>query len=319
MKRHHLALIGADDLSGALAHLAIIQKLGDITLFDEDEQKAKAKALDLAQTAAIHAVDINVTGTNNPSVLQSADVVIVAVSWHRDHATNQAQLVERNTPAINSVADLIAEHCCNAFIINLTNPVDSMTHLLQSHSKLAAHKIVGMGCTLDMARLQYLLAREFDVSVKQVQPYIIGAHGHTIVLLTNMTYVAGISLDQLVEEGRIGQERLDELIERTQQGANEIIYQDSSPLYAPAGVVLEIAESYLYDRRMIIPCSTQLNPGMYNIDTQLFMGVPCRITGQGVKTLEIDLTDTQKTSFQQAIDAVKKMNLETDHYRTPLF
>lgn len=311
MVRKKIALIGAGNIGGTLAHLALVKKLGDVVLFDVAEGMPQGKALDLCQCGPIEGFDNQVVGTNDYQDLAGADVVIVTAGVPRKPGMSRDDLLEINAKVMKSVGAGIAEHCPDAFIICVTNPLDIMVNLLQQFSGVSDQKIVGMAGVLDSARFRTFLAWEFKVSVEQVQAYVLGGHGDTMVPLTQMSNIAGVSLVDLVRQGKITQSRLDEIINRTRNGGGEIVslLKTGSAFYAPATAAISMAESYLYDQKRILPCAAKLKPGQYQIDTPLFVGVPVKIGAKGVEEIiEVELNQAEQANLALSIKAVQELN-----------
>lgn len=307
MPRAKIALIGAGNIGGTLAHLALLKQLGDVVLFDIAEGIPQGKALDLAQSAAIEGVDVNLIGTNDYQMIADADVVIVTAGVPRKPGMSRDDLLSINTKVMKSVGDAIKTHCPKAFVICITNPLDVMVKVLQDASQVPDNMIVGMAGVLDSARFTHFLAQEFQVSVDQVQAYVLGGHGDAMVPLTGLSSIAGISLDDLVKQGEITQTRLDEIVTRTRQGGGEIVglLKTGSAFYAPASAAMSMAESYLLDKKRILPCAAKLKVGQYGVKQSLFVGVPTKIGANGVEgVLELQLTAAEQENLQTSINAV---------------
>ena len=314
MARKKIALIGAGNIGGTLAHLALLKNLGDVVLFDIAEGIPQGKALDLAQTCPIEGTDASISGTNDYRDIQGADVVIVTAGVPRKPGMSRDDLLGINAKVMKAVGEGIRQNCPDAFVICITNPLDIMVRMLQHYSGLASHKIVGMAGVLDSARFRTFLAWEFQVSVHQVAAYVMGGHGDTMVPLTGMSNIAGVSLDRLVEEGKIAAQRLEAIVDRTRKGGGEIVglLKTGSAFYAPASAGIQMAESYLFDKGMILPCAAKVKKGMYGLDEDLFVGVPSKITANGVAPLEVKITAKERAHLQVSIDAVKALNAAAD-------
>ncbi|WP_116963143.1 malate dehydrogenase [Fastidiosibacter lacustris] len=314
MARKKIALIGAGNIGGTLAHLALIKNLGDVVLFDIAEGVPQGKALDLAQTCPVEGIDATIIGTNNYVDIKGADVVIVTAGVPRKPGMSRDDLLGINAKVMKAVGEGIKNNCPQAFVICITNPLDIMVRMLQHYSGIADHKIVGMAGVLDSARFRTFLAWEFNVSLHQVQAYVMGGHGDTMVPLTGMSNIAGVSLEKLVQEGKITAKRLEEIVDRTRKGGGEIVglLKTGSAYYAPAASGIQMAESYLHDKGMILPCATKLKKGMYGLDEELFVGVPTKITAKGVQALEVEITTKERAQLQLSIDAVKELNGAAD-------
>ncbi len=315
MARKKIALIGAGNIGGTLAHLALLKQLGDVVLFDIAEGVPQGKALDLAQCAPVEGFDATVTGTNDYQDIKNADVVIVTAGVPRKPGMSRDDLLSINAKVMKSVGEGIKQYCPNAFVICITNPLDIMVRLLQDFSGLADNKIVGMAGVLDSSRFRTFLSWEFGVSVNQVQAYVMGGHGDSMVPLTGMSNIAGESLDRLVERGAITQARLDEIVNRTRKGGGEIVglLKTGSAFYAPATSAIQMTEAYLKDKHAILPCAAKLKIGQYGVDEPLFVGVPAKIGANGVEeVVEVKLTDAEMANLSLSISAVKELNIAAD-------
>ncbi len=314
MARKKIALIGAGNIGGTLAHLALLKNLGDVVLFDIAEGIPQGKALDLAQTAPVEGFDASVIGSNDYKDIKDADVVIVTAGVARKPGMSRDDLLGINSKVMKSVGEGIKNNCPNAFVICITNPLDVMVGLLQKYSGLSDKKIVGMAGVLDSSRFRTFLAWEFETSVQQVQAYVMGGHGDTMVPLTGMSNIAGVSLDKLVEDGAITRERLDEVVGRTRKGGGEIVglLKTGSAFYAPATSAIQMAESYLLDKSMVLPCAARIEAGLYGNDQALFVGVPAKINAQGVHPIKVELTKSEQDNLEVSIAAVKELNAAVD-------
>jgi len=315
MARKKIALIGAGNIGGTLAHLALLKQLGDVVLFDIAEGVPQGKALDLAQCAPVEGFDAHVVGTNDYKDIKGADVVIVTAGVPRKPGMNRDDLLSINAKVMKAVGEGIKNNCPDAFVICITNPLDIMVRLLQDFSGVPDHKIAGMAGVLDSSRFRTFLAWEFGVSVNQVQAYVLGGHGDTMVPLTGMSNIAGESLDALVAKGVITQARLDEIVTRTRKGGGEIVglLKTGSAFYAPATSAISMAESYLLDKKRILPCAAKLTNGQYGVDESLFVGVPAKIGAKGIEqVIEVALSDAERNNLAVSIDAVKDLNKAAD-------
>ena len=297
MQRKKIALIGAGNIGGTLAHLCLLKGLGDVVLFDIADGLPQGKALDLSQCGPISAFDFNVTGTNDYKDIEGADVVIVTAGVARKPGMSRDDLLGINNKVMTSVGEGIKQNCPNAFVICITNPIDVMVGQLQKASGIADNMIIGMAGVLDSARFRTFLAQELNVSVDQVQAFVVGGHGDSMVPLTGMSNVAGITLEALVEQGKISRERLDQIVERTQKGGGEIVahLKTGSAYYTPATAAVAMAEAYLYDKLNIYPCAVKVSDGKYGINEPLFVGLPTKIGGKGVaEIIEVPLTENER-------------------------
>lgn len=311
MARKKIALIGAGNIGGTLALLSLYKNLGDIVLFDITEGVPQGKALDLLQCGPIEGFDSAIQGTNDYKDITGSDVVIVTAGVPRKPGMSRDDLLAINSKVMKTVGAGIRAYCPNAFVICITNPLDVMVQVLQEASNIPDHKIVGMAGVLDSARFRTFLAQEFNVSVDQVQAYVLGGHGDTMVPLTGLSNIAGISLDQLVEQGKISKERLNEIVSRTRNGGGEIValLKTGSAFYAPAASAIYMAESYLFDKKRIVPCAAKLKAGQYGIKEPMFVGVPAKIGAKGVEgIIEVSLTAEEKANLDVSVKAVQELN-----------
>lgn len=310
MKRKKIALIGAGNIGGTLAHLILMKRLGDVVLYDIAEGIPQGKALDLLQSCPIENSDANVIGTNDYKDIQGADVVIVTAGIPRKPGMSRDDLLSINAKVMKQVGVGIKQYCPNAFIICVTNPLDVMVKVLQDACGVPDSMIVGMAGVLDSARFRTFLAHAFQVSVEQVQAYVLGGHGDTMVPLTGMSNIAGTTLNDLVKQGSITQEKLDEIVKRTRNGGGEIValLKTGSAFYAPASAAISMASSYLLDKKCILPCAAKLKVGQYGVTRPLFVGVPAKIGGKGVEQIfEVPLTDEEKKTLLLSIQAVTEL------------
>ncbi|MCC3861666.1 malate dehydrogenase [Pseudemcibacter aquimaris] len=306
MARKKIALIGGGQIGGTLAHLAGLKGLGDVVIFDIAEGLPEGKALDLAQSSPVEGFDARMSGTQDYADIAGADVVIVTAGVPRKPGMSRDDLLEINCKVMKSVGEGIRDHAPNAFVICITNPLDVMVWALQKYSGLPANKVVGMAGVLDSARFRLFLAEEFNVSVEDVNAFVLGGHGDTMVPLARYSTVAGIPIPDLVEMGWTTQEKLDQIIQRTRDGGAEIVglLKTGSAFYAPATSAIAMAESYLGDKRRLLPCAVELN-GEYG-ESDMYVGVPCIIGENGVeKIVEVKFTDEEKAGFDHSVDAVK--------------
>ncbi len=315
MARKKIALIGAGNIGGTLAHLALLKGLGDVVLFDIIEGLPQGKALDLAQSGPVEGFDASITGTNDYADLKDADVVINTAGVPRKPGMSRDDLLGINAKITRQVGEGIKANCPNAFVICITNPLDVMVGVLQKTAGIPGNKVVGMAGVLDSARFRTFLAWEFGVSVKQVNAYVLGGHGDSMVPLTGMSNIAGETLDTMVEQGKISAERLEEIVQRTRSGGGEIVglLKTGSAFYTPAAAAIEMAEAYLADKKSILPCAAYVEKGEYGIDQPLYVGVPVKIGAGGVEeVVEIPLTEKERRDLQISIDAVIELNAAVD-------
>tara|TARA_B100001758_G_C18346324_1_gene577242 strand:+ start:103 stop:1056 length:954 start_codon:yes stop_codon:yes gene_type:complete len=309
MKRNKIALIGSGNIGGTLAHLVALKELGDIILFDIAEGIPQGKALDLQQSGPIESFDGKISGTNQYQDLQESDVVIVTAGVPRKPGMSRDDLVEINTKVMKQVGQGIKENCPNAFVICITNPLDAMVGVLQRASNLPTNMVVGMAGVLDSARFRTFLAEEFNVSLSDVTAFVLGGHGDTMVPLVRYSAVAGIPVPDLVKMGWSTQEKIDQIVQRTRDGGAEIVglLKTGSAFYAPAESAIQMAESFLKDKKKLLPCAAFVKEA-YGLDG-LYLGVPVIIGKNGVeKIVEINFTDNEKKMFNHSVDSVKKLN-----------
>ncbi len=308
MGRHKIGLIGAGQIGGTLAHLAGLKGLGDIVLFDIAEGTPQGKALDLAEAGALYGFHGRLAGGNDYAVIAGADVVIVTAGVPRKPGMSRDDLLDINLKVIEAVGKGIKQHAPDAFVICITNPLDAMVWALQRATDLPPNKVVGMAGILDSARFSYFLAEEFNVSVEDVGTFVLGGHGDDMVPMLRYSTVAGIPLPDLVKMGWTTQERLDAIIDRTRKGGGEIVnlLKTGSAFYAPAASAIAMAESYLYDKRRVLPCAAQLN-GEYGVKG-IYAGVPVILGANGVeKIIEIALEPEEKRMFDKSVASVQAL------------
>ena len=308
MARNKIALVGGGNIGGTLAHLAALKDLGDIVIFDIVEGLPQGKALDLAQSGPIEGFNATMTGANDYAALDGADVVIVTAGVARKPGMSRDDLLAINTKVMGSVGEGIKSHCPDAFIICITNPLDAMVWALQKLTGLPTNMVVGMAGVLDSARFQHFLAVEFNVSVEDVTAFVLGGHGDTMVPSLRYSTVAGIPLPDLVEMGWTTAERLDEIVQRTRNGGAEIIglLKTGSAYYAPASAAICMAESYLKDKKRVLPCAAHLD-GEYGVD-DLYVGVPAVIGAGGVERIvEVKLDESEAEMFAKSVAAVREL------------
>ncbi len=308
MARNKIALVGAGNIGGTLALLAGLKELGDIVLFDIQEGIPQGKALDIAQASPVEGFNADVSGANDYSALKDSDVVIVTAGVARKPGMSRDDLVGINTKVMTQVGAGIKENCPNAFVICITNPLDAMVGVLQEASGLPKEKVVGMAGVLDSARFRYFLAEEFNVSVEDVTAFVLGGHGDTMVPLVRYSTVAGIPVPDLIAMGWSTEAKIDEIVQRTRDGGAEIVglLKTGSAFYAPASSAIEMAESYLKDKKRVLPCAAYVD-GAYGLDG-LYVGVPVVLGAGGVeKIVEISLNDDEQAMFDHSIAAVKTL------------
>jgi malate dehydrogenase len=308
MARKKIALIGAGMIGGTLAHLAAMRELGDIVLFDIVEGVPEGKALDIAQAGPIDDYDAKLKGTSDYADIEGADVCIVTAGVPRKPGMSRDDLLGINLKVMKAVGEGIRNHAPNAFVICITNPLDAMVWALREFSGLPHNMVVGMAGVLDSARFRHFLAAEFNVSVEDVTAFVLGGHGDTMVPVVGYSTVAGIPIPDLVKMGWSTQERIDEIVKRTRGGGGEIVQllKTGSAYYAPATSAIAMAESYLKDKKRVLPAAAHLT-GQYGVDN-LYVGVPVVIGEGGVERIvEIELDEAARENFNVSVDAVKEL------------
>jgi malate dehydrogenase len=308
MARKKIALIGAGNIGGTLAHLAAVRELGDIVLFDVIEGVPQGKALDLSQCGPIEGFDARITGSNDYADIRGADVIIVTAGVPRKPGMSRDDLLGINLKVMKAVGEGIKANAPDAFVICITNPLDAMVWALREFSGLPHQKVVGMAGVLDSARFSHFLAEEFEVSVRDVNSFVLGGHGDTMVPVVQYSTVAGIPVPDLIRQGRSTRERIDAIVRRTRGGGGEIVglLKTGSAFYAPATSGIAMAEAYLKDQKRLLPCAAFVE-GKYGLDG-LYVGVPVIIGAEGVEQIvEIDLDAEAKANLQVSVDAVKEL------------
>jgi malate dehydrogenase len=308
MARKKIALIGAGNIGGTLAHLAAKKELGDIVLFDVAEGLPQGKALDLSQCGPIEGFDAKITGSNDYADIAGADVVIVTAGVARKPGMSRDDLLGINLKVMKSVGEGIRDNCPDAFVICITNPLDAMVWALREFSGLPHKKVVGMAGVLDSARFSHFLADEFQVSVKDVNTFVLGGHGDTMVPVVQYSTVNGIPVPDLIKMGLSTQEKIDAIVKRTRGGGGEIVglLKTGSAFYAPATSGIAMAEAYLNDQKRILPAAAYVN-GEYGV-SDLYVGVPVMIGAGGAeKIIEIELDEEAKANLTVSVDAVKEL------------
>ena len=303
-----ITLIGAGQIGGTLAHLIALKDLADVVLFDVAAGIAKGKALDIAQSSSVDGFGSKLVGTDNYKDIKNSDVIIITAGVPRKPGMSRDDLLGINLKIIKQVAEGVKQNAPNAFVICITNPLDVMVMAFQKFSGLSANKVVGMAGILDSSRFKLFLSLELNVAVKEIDAMVMGGHGDTMVPMPRFTKVSGKPLLDLVKEGKISQEKLEEINQRTRDGGAEIVkyLEKGSAFYAPAASGVQMAEAYLNDEKKLLPCAIQLN-GEYGV-SNVYAGVPVIIGKDGVEKIEqIDLDDKEKKEFMHSIDAVKAL------------
>ncbi|MGJ8536479.1 MAG: malate dehydrogenase [Parasphingopyxis sp.] len=308
MARKKIALIGAGMIGGTLAHLAAMKEMGDVVLFDIAEGMPQGKALDLAQAGPVEGYDSTLKGTQDYADIAGADVCIVTAGVARKPGMSRDDLIEINLKVMKSVGEGIKTHAPDAFVICITNPLDAMVWALREFSGLPHNKVCGMAGVLDSARFRHFLADEFGVSVEDVTAFVLGGHGDTMVPVPAYSTVGGIPIPDLIKMGWSTQEKIDAIVDRTRKGGGEIVglLGNGSAYYAPATSAIMMAESYLKDKKRVLPAAAHLT-GEYGVD-DLYVGVPTIIGANGVeRVIEIELGDEARSNFNVSVDAVKEL------------
>ncbi|KFB08779.1 malate dehydrogenase [Nitratireductor basaltis] len=306
MARNKIALIGSGMIGGTLAHLAGLKELGDIVLFDIAEGMPQGKALDIAESSPVDGFDSNLVGANDYAAIEGADVCIVTAGVARKPGMSRDDLLGINLKVMEQVGAGIKKYAPNAFVICITNPLDAMVWALQKFSGLPKSHVVGMAGVLDSARFRYFLAEEFKVSVEDVTAFVLGGHGDTMVPLTRYSTVAGIPIPDLVKMGWTTQDKIDQIVQRTRDGGAEIVglLKTGSAYYAPAASAITMAESFLKDKKRVLPCAAHLS-GQYGVK-DMYVGVPTVIGAGGVeRIIEIDLNKSEQKLLDKSIESVE--------------
>ena len=309
MARNRIALVGAGNIGGTLALLAGLKELGDVVLFDITEGIPAGKALDIAEASPIEGFDAKLAGSDDYSAIKDADVVIVTAGVPRKPGMSRDDLIGINAKVMKAVGQGIRENCPEAFVICITNPLDVMVGLLQRESGLPPNRVVGMAGVLDSARFRYFLAEAFNVSVEDVTAFVLGGHGDTMVPLIRYSAVAGIPVPDLVNMGWASQKDIDAIVQRTRDGGAEIVnlLKTGSAFYAPAAAAITMAESYLKDKKRVLPCAAWCD-GVYGLDG-LYVGVPVVLGAGGVERIvEIALNPDEKAMFDRSVQSVQELN-----------
>ena len=308
MARSKIALVGAGNIGGTLAHLVALKELGDVVLFDIVEGVPQGKALDIAQSTPVDWVSVGLKGTNDYADIAGSDVVIVTAGVPRKPGMSRDDLIGTNIKVMKAVGEGIKAHCPDAFVICVTNPLDVMVWALREITGQPHDRVVGMAGVLDSARFRYFLSEEFGVSVQDISAFVLGGHGDTMVPLVRYSTVAGIPLPDLVKMGWTTQEKLDAIVQRTRDGGAEIVglLKTGSAFYAPATSAITMAESYLLDKKRLLPCAAYCD-GQYGLNG-LYVGVPVIIGAGGVeRIIDIELSADEKGMFDHSVNAVRTL------------
>jgi malate dehydrogenase len=308
MARKKIALIGAGNIGGTLAHLVSLKELGDVVLFDIVEGVPQGKSLDIAESTPVERVSCGFKGSNDYADIAGADVVIVTAGVPRKPGMSRDDLIGINTKVMKAVGEGIKANCPNAFVICVTNPLDVMVWVLREFSGQPHNMVCGMAGVLDSARFRYFLSEEFNVSVEDITAFVLGGHGDTMVPLIRYSTVAGIPLPDLVKMGWTTQEKLDKIVQRTRDGGAEIVglLKTGSAFYAPAASAIEMAEAYLKDKKRLLPCAAWVD-GQYGLNG-IYVGVPTIIGAGGIeKIVEIELNPDERAMLDHSIKAVETL------------
>ena len=306
--RKKITLIGAGQIGGTLAHLIALKQLADVVLFDVAAGIAKGKALDIAQSSPVNGFNVDLIGTDNYEDTRNSDVIIITAGVPRKPGMSRDDLLGINLKIIKQVSEGIKNTSPEAFVICITNPLDVIVMALQKYSGLPKNKVVGMAGILDSSRFIYFLSQELKVPVQKIKSFVLGGHGDTMVAMLKSTEVDGKKILDLVKNGKISKDRLDQIVERTKKGGAEIVkyLEKGSAFYAPAASGVEMAESYLKDLKKQLPCAAYLN-GEYNTK-ELYAGVPVIIGAKGVeKIIELNLSSDEAKNFKKSIESVKEL------------
>ncbi len=308
MARNKIALIGSGMIGGTLAHLAGLKELGDCVLFDITDGIPQGKALDLAQSSTVEGFDAALSGAQSYEAIEGADVCIVTAGIPRKAGMSRDDLLGINLKVMEQVGAGIKKYAPNAFVICITNPLDAMVWALQRFSGLPKNMVVGMAGVLDSARLRYFMSQEFNVSVEDVTAFVLGGHGDSMVPLAKYSTVAGIPLTDLVKMGWLTKDRMEEMFDRTRKGGGEIVglLKTGSAYYAPASSAIAMAESYLRDKKRVLPCAAHLK-GEYGVK-DMYVGVPVIIGAGGVeRVIEVEMAKPDAKAFEKSAAAVAEL------------
>ncbi len=305
MARNKIALIGSGMIGGTLAHMIGLKELGDVVLFDIAEGIPQGKGLDIAESSSVDGFDAKFTGANSYEAIKGADVCIVTAGVPRKPGMSRDDLLGINLKVMEQVGAGIKKYAPDAFVICITNPLDAMVWALQQFSGLPKNKVCGMAGVLDSARFTHFLSEEFNVSVEDINTFVLGGHGDTMVPLTRYSTVAGINIPDLIKMGWTTKERMDEIVQRTRSGGGEIValLKTGSAYYAPASSAISMAEAYLKDKKRVLPCAAHLD-GQYGVKN-MYVGVPTVIGAGGVeRVIEIELNKTEQKMFDKSVESV---------------
>jgi len=303
-----ITLIGAGNIGGTLAHLSLIKKLGDVVLIDVMKGMPQGKALDLSQSSAVEGFLCKVEGTNDFAQMRNSDVVIITAGLPRQPGMSRDDLLETNGKIIKKIGLDIKKYCPKAFVICITNPLDAMVSVLQKYSKLPVTKCIGMAGVLDSSRLKFFLSEELNVSINDIQTFVLGGHGDDMVPMVNHTTIGSIPLLDFIKKKKIPMTKINKILDRTRMGGGEIVklLQRGSAFYAPASSAIQMAEAYLLDQKKLLPCAAYLN-GQYGLKN-MYMGVPVIIGSKGVEEIiEVPLSATEKKMLKTSVKSVQSL------------
>jgi len=303
-----ITLIGAGNIGGTLAHLSLIKKLGDVVLIDVMKGMPQGKALDLSQSSAVEGFPCKVEGTNDFAQMKNSDVVIITAGLPRQPGMSRDDLLETNGKIIKKIGLDIKKYCPKAFVICITNPLDAMVFVLQKYSKLPVTKCVGMAGILDSSRLKFFLSEELNVSINDIQTFVLGGHGDDMVPMVNHTTIGSIPLLDFIKKKKIPMTKISKILDRTRMGGGEIVklLQRGSAFYAPASSAIQMAEAYLLDEKKLLPCAAYLD-GQYGLKN-MYMGVPVIIGSKGVEEIiEVPLSTTEKKMLKTSVKSVQSL------------
>ncbi|MCC6737120.1 MAG: malate dehydrogenase [Bauldia sp.] len=308
MARAKIALIGSGQIGGTIAHLIATKELGDVVLFDVVDGVAAGKALDIAESGPLHGFDVRLAGASDYAAIKGADICIVTAGVPRKPGMSRDDLLDVNLKVMEQVGAGLSKYAPDAFVICITNPLDAMVWALQKFSRIKPNRMVGMAGILDAARFRYFLSEEFRVSVEDTTAFVLGGHGDAMVPLVRYSTVGGIPLPDLVRMGWTTSARLDEIVQRTRDGGAEIValLKTGSAFFAPAASAIEMVESYLHDKKRLLPCAAYLE-GQYGVSGR-YIGVPVVIGADGVeRVVEIELNRTERDMFDRSVGAVNQL------------
>ena len=308
-----ISLIGAGNIGGTLAHLAALKKLGDINLIDVVDGMPQGKALDLSQSSAVEGFTSKISGTNDFSQMKNSDVIIITAGLPRQPGMSRDDLLETNGKIIKKIALDIKKYSPKAFVICITNPLDAMVYVLQKYSKLPKNMCVGMAGVLDSSRMKYFLSDALNVSINDVETFVLGGHGDDMVPLVNYTTIGGIPLMEYIKMKKIPISKIKKIVDRTRMGGGEIVklLKRGSAFYAPASSAIQMAEAFLQNQKKLLPCAAFIN-GQYGLKN-MYMGVPTLIGSKGVeKIIEVKLSASEKSMLKKSVKSVQGLVTAVD-------